>query len=101
MNHKVIFAPEAEDDLINLYDYIADDAGPQRAYGYTERIRAFCAGFSAFPERGTRRDDLRPALRIIGFERRVTIVFHVTAKLVVFDRIFYDGRNVDALINED
>jgi hypothetical protein len=30
-----------------------------------------------FPERGRRRDDLRPGLRIIGFGRRVTIAFHV------------------------
>jgi toxin ParE1/3/4 len=101
VTHRVVFAPEAEDDLINLYDFIADDAGPQTAYGYTERIRAFCAGFSTFPERGTRRDDLRSGLRITGFERRVTIAFHVTEELVVIDRILYGGRNAEALLRDD
>ena len=40
---------------------------------YIERIEAHCRGFADFPERGTRRDDLLPGLRITGFERRVTI----------------------------
>src|SRR4030088_3019101 len=46
-----------------------------------------------FPERGTRRDDLRPGLRVTGFERRVTIAFHVTAEAVIIDRILYGGHD--------
>jgi toxin ParE1/3/4 len=47
-----------------------------------------------FPERGTRRDDLRPDLRVTGVERRVTIAFHVTAEAVIIDRILYGGRDL-------
>jgi toxin ParE1/3/4 len=32
---------------------------------------------ATFPERGTRRDDILPGLRTIGFERRATIAFRV------------------------
>lgn len=65
-----------------------------RAIGYIDRIEAYCAGFEASPERGTRRDDLRPGLRIVGFERRVTIAFHATPSVVIIDRILYGGRDV-------
>jgi len=64
VGHKIVLSPEAADDLINLYEYIAERSGPVRAIGYIDRIEAYCVGFEASPERGTRRDDLRPGLRI-------------------------------------
>jgi toxin ParE1/3/4 len=48
-----------------------------------------------FPERGTRRDDIRLGLRTIGFERRATIVFQVTRAEVVIVRIFYGGQDYE------
>jgi len=99
--HEVIFAPEAEDDLVRLYDYIAGEASPGRAYDYVEAIRCYCVDFSMFPQRGTRRDDLRPGLRITGFRRRVTIAFHLNAGTVVIDRIFYGGRDVEGFFAQN
>lgn len=100
MGHKVIFSPEATDDLINLYDYIAERSGALRAIGYITRIEAHCGGFEASPERGTRRDDLRPGLRIVGFERRVTIAFHTTPGTVFIDRILYGGRDMQHALSK-
>src|SRR5258707_712677 len=37
---EVIFAPEAQEDLLDLYDYIDEHSGPQRAHDYTEPIVA-------------------------------------------------------------
>ena len=94
MTHEIVFAPEARDDLLELYDYIAEQAGEDRAQAYTQRIVRYCFGFATFPERGTRRDDLRPGLRTTGFGRRVTIAFHVTDDRVMIDRILYGGRDL-------
>ncbi|MDZ4366104.1 MAG: type II toxin-antitoxin system RelE/ParE family toxin [Afipia sp.] len=47
-----------------------------------------------FPERGTRRDDLSPGLRIVGFERRVTIAFVVEEDEVIVLNILYGGREL-------
>ena len=44
------------------------------------------------PERGAS-DDIRPGLRIMGFERRATIVFETNGAEVVIVRIFYGGQN--------
>lgn len=101
MTHEVIFAPEAEEDLLGLYDGLATRAGPDTALRYAEQLRSFCLSFATFPERGTRRDDLRPGLRITGFRKRVTIAFHVASSSVVIDRLFYGGRDVEALLGED
>ena len=97
---EVVFSPEAAADLLSLYDYIADVSGEARALGYIERVEAYCRGFSQFPERGLRRDDLVPGLRVVGFERRMTIAFHVEETRVVIDRFLYGGRDLSALRDE-
>lgn len=48
-----------------------------------------------FPEKGTRRDDIRRGLRTMGFERRATIVFQVRKTDVVIVRIFYGGQDYE------
>jgi len=92
--HRVIFSPEAAADLFELYDYIAKQSGSSRAFRYLGRIEAYCTGFKFSAERGTKRDDLRPGLRIVGFERRITIAFHIGGETVVIDRILYGGRDI-------
>ena len=74
---RIVFAPEAAEDLIGLYDWIAREASPEVAIRYLDRVEVFCQGLSVGSERGHLRDDIRPGLRIIGFERRLTIAFVV------------------------
>jgi plasmid stabilization system protein ParE len=92
---RIVFSPDAAADIIRLYDYIAEQSGAVRAFRYVSRIETYCAGLKYSPERGTKRDDIREGLRITGFERRVTIAFHVDPTTVIIDRILYGGRNVD------
>jgi toxin ParE1/3/4 len=98
--HRVVFSPEARDDLLRLYLFIAERSGEARALGYVERVEVWCRGLAMFPERGRRRDDLLPGLRVAGFERRVAIAFHIAPGLVTLDRILYGGRDLDALIEQ-
>jgi toxin ParE1/3/4 len=90
---SVVFAPEAQDDLFRLSDWIADAAGPDTALSYIERLESYCLAFDLASERGHLRDDIRPGLRIVGFERRVTIAFVVDEATVTILRLFYGGRN--------
>jgi len=96
---KVVFSPEASDDLVRLYDYIAEKSGPTRAIGYIERIEAYCLGFDLAALRGSDRGDIRPGLRLVGFERRVTIAFHVDATTVTIDRVLYGGRDFEGTVS--
>jgi toxin ParE1/3/4 len=89
----VIFSPEARRDLFQLYDWIAERAGEEVALGYIERLESYCLNFEVAPHRGRRRDDIRPGLRIVGFERRVTIAFIVEASTVFILRLYYGGQD--------
>jgi toxin ParE1/3/4 len=99
--YSVIFSPRAEQQLGSLYAYIAESDGEERAEGYISGIITFCQGLSTFPERGTKRDDLRPNLRIIGYAKRVTIAISVQADRVIIHGIFYGGQDYDSVLLED
>lgn len=96
----VEFAPEAREDLIALYDWVADATSPETAVGYIGRIEKFISSFDVASERGTRRDDVRPGIRTIGFERRITIAFVVDEERVSILRIFYAGRDWEGVLSE-
>lgn len=96
--HVVEFSPEALEDLRRLYDWIAEVASPAVAITYLARIEAFCRSMAHPPERGHRRDDIRPGLRIVGFERRITVAFAVAGERVTILRLFYGGRDWERLI---
>lgn len=78
---------------MELYDWIATQASPQVAMGYLDRVEAFCGRLSVGSERGHRRDDVRSGLRILGFERRLTIALTVDDETVTVLRVFTAGKN--------
>ena len=92
---KVSFRPLAEVDLFGLCRYIArklDTTSP----GLTSSASSKPADPSQFsPRRGTRRNDIRPGIRTLGFERRASIVFQVRKTEVVIVRIFYGGQDYE------
>jgi toxin ParE1/3/4 len=93
--HRGTFRPTAERDLFRLYEYIASEGSTERAGAFVGRIEDACLSLRTSPERDTRRDDIRPGLRIMGFERRVAIVFRVARAEVVIVRIFYGGQDYE------
>ena len=100
--YTVKLSPQAERDLDAASEWIIDQSGFVRtAFNYVRHIRAFITGLKNFPHRGTKRDDLYPGIRIIGFERRVTIAFKVSDDSVLIARILYGGRDVEALMAND
>ncbi|WP_300573191.1 type II toxin-antitoxin system RelE/ParE family toxin [Phenylobacterium sp.] len=92
IRRTIAFSPEARNDLLALYDWIASEASPETAMSYIGRIERFISGFETAAERGTLRDDIRPGLRTIGFERRLTIAFVVGEQVTIL-RLFHAGRN--------
>ena len=95
---EVVFSPEAEAELLALFDYISEKATPAVAADFTSAIIDFCQSFSTFPNRGMRRDDLRPGLRITGFRHQVTIAFAVDGNTVSIIGIYYGGRDIEAIL---
>ncbi|PKM01323.1 MAG: plasmid stabilization protein, partial [Gammaproteobacteria bacterium HGW-Gammaproteobacteria-7] len=79
MNWKVVFSRRSQEQLLALNEHLAMVAGTRIADGYTDAIAAYCQSLTTFPERGMRRDDLRPGLRVTHYRKRVAIAFAVDA----------------------
>ena len=51
MSYRVVFSPEAEEQLAALYGHIAEAASPDIAARYTEAIVSYCESLHTFPHR--------------------------------------------------
>jgi plasmid stabilization system protein ParE len=94
---RVELTPEAREDLKELRDYIARKSTRRTAAKYIRRLRQFSADLAIAPHRGVRRENLRPGLRSIGFEGRVSILFAVfdEDRVVEIEGYDYGGRQRD------
>ncbi|MGH2341423.1 type II toxin-antitoxin system RelE/ParE family toxin [Segnochrobactraceae bacterium EtOH-i3] len=101
IRRQVVLRPRAIADLEHLQDWITQSAGPQTAAAFVARIQSHILGLDIASERGTSRDDIRPGVRILGFERKITIAFHVSDQRVTILRIFYGGRNWGRILLSD
>ncbi len=96
MIYDVVFSPRAIRDLDEILGYLAPEMGAAAAREYIGRIRNYCAGFATFPNRGMRRDDIRPGIRIVGYRYKATIAFDIEKQTVAILRIYHRGRDIDA-----
>lgn len=93
MSHRIVFHPDAVRELVDLHAFIKAQGGTRRADTFVEAIRDYCRGFSTFPERGSRRDDISEGLRVVGFRRRVSVAFRIDGDVVTILGVHYGGRN--------
>jgi plasmid stabilization system protein ParE len=94
----VIFAPEAQAQLLKLYRHIADVASPEIASRYTAAIIAACDDLQTFPIRGVPRDDIQPGLRVTNYRKNTAIAFSVSENVVSIVGIFYGGQNYESAL---
>jgi plasmid stabilization system protein ParE len=98
---EVRFRPRAEDDLSNLYDYLAEATHPDSAFEFVWNLRRHCFSLADFSERGARRDDVLPGLRILALERRTVIAYLVEDHVSIL-AIFHGGQNwTDEFLESD
>ncbi|MGO4570022.1 type II toxin-antitoxin system RelE/ParE family toxin [Rhizobium sp. 2YAF20] len=95
--YRVRLVERAEADVAEIYRFVRrKSASTSVARNYIARIRAFLAEFETFPERGTVRANVREGLRIVGFERRVSVAFVVEDSEVIVLRILYAGQEFES-----
>ena len=101
MTYTVLFTPEAEEQLAELYRFIEKEASPTVALRYTSAIVAHCEGFRELPRRAVRRDDIRPGLHITIYKGRAVIAYAVDDERVPIVGLFYGGRDYEILLQSD
>ncbi|PDT02805.1 plasmid stabilization protein [Rhizobium chutanense] len=91
--YRIRLTDEAELDLARIYRFVRKkSASSAAARDYVARIKTFVNGFDTYPEQGSIRGQVRPGLRIVGFERRISVAFVVEPTEVVILRILYAGQ---------
>jgi plasmid stabilization system protein ParE len=101
MKYRVIFSPEAEEQLAELFHYIAAAASPGIAERYINAIITSCETLDTFPLRGATRDDIRPGLRVTNYKGRTVIAFDVDAQQVSIIGVFYGGQDFETALQDD
>lgn len=89
---RVEFSASADADLRELYDYIAADAGKERALGYVTRVTTRVAAVLETFERSGSWYSRSRGLRMISVEKRVVFLYRVQPDRVVTLRVLYAGR---------
>ncbi|ELI7923491.1 type II toxin-antitoxin system RelE/ParE family toxin [Yersinia enterocolitica] len=93
MDYRVTFTPEAEQQIVDLHRYITEQSSQIVADGFIDALLEYLEGFSTFPERGNKRDDIRPGLRVTHFRHRTVIAFAVDGDCVLIAGVYYGGQN--------
>ncbi|WP_414814896.1 type II toxin-antitoxin system RelE/ParE family toxin [Rhizobium sp. IY2] len=77
-----------------LLTYLVPRAREAAAQNYIDCLQAFLESFQSFPKRGTVRSEIRDGLRIVGFERSLSIAFTVEGETVYILRIMSGGQEL-------
>jgi toxin ParE1/3/4 len=86
---KIVWSPEAEEDLVSIWRYTADEWSSAAADQQLRDIWTTCEMLLGYPKLGRARDELLLGVRSI-----------VTDPLVVFYRISTHGIDVLRVLNE-
>ena len=97
MVYTVIFSPAAQSHLISLYRYIKESSASVAVVSkYIDAVVDYCEGLSAFPHRGTKRDDIHPGLRIVNYKKTCVIAIQVVNDKVFIHGFFYGGQDYES-----
>lgn len=91
-------SPAAEEDLTEIWVYLAENAGEQVADRIIDEISATCQHLAQRPLTGRARNELRKGLR--SFPANTYLVFYdvVAANHIVVRRVLHQRRDLKALL---
>jgi toxin ParE1/3/4 len=98
---SVDWAEPAIADLRRIYLWTAERADRDVALRFVQRLEGAAAKLTDYPRRGRPRDEVRPGLRSIPFERAVTIFYDVVGDNVEVVRVIHARRDVTAAFDQD
>jgi toxin ParE1/3/4 len=92
------FSPQAEQDLEEIGDYIAED-NPSRALSFVQALRVRCNEIAHFPEAVPARPELGPGLRMAPFWRYL-IFYTYNPEQIRIERIIHGTSDLLAIFRD-
>ncbi len=99
--YRVSITQRCQEQLAEIYQYIAANASPVIAERYVSAIYDYCEGLNTFPLRGLRREDLLPRLRFTSDRRGNVIAYTVEGDDVLILGVFHGGQDYEAWLVSD
>ena len=96
---RVTRRPLAEADVLEIWDYIADD-GIAAADRWVDRLDKQFRVLAMQPMMGRARDELAPGVRSFPFGRHVVFYLPLDGGIDVV-RVLHGARDIDAAFNPD
>lgn len=88
-NRRVFRSPEAQEDLLDIWHYGANEWSPEQADRHLRDIENMCDRFRDDPKLGHKRDDLIPNLRSM-YVRPHLIFYRTSAGAVTIVRVLHE-----------
>ncbi len=95
-----LLSPEASEDLLAIWMYLADHASPAIADKQVWEIERACYFLGAWTEYGRPRDDVRVGLHSISVSRYV-VFYRITRSAIEIVRVVDERRDVDTVFLTD
>jgi len=96
----VVIRPRAERDLQEVFDFIAERSGEERAALVLRRIARTMEHLAHTPHAAQRRDELRPALRSVPVSGYIIFFFPIPDGIRV-SRVLYGRRDIDGIFERE
>src|ERR1700688_1643623 len=94
----VDWSPEAEQDLLAIWDYVAREASPDVADEQLRSLDRACEALAEWPHSGRARDELFRSVRSIAVEAYV-VFYRVGNSEIEIIRVLHGRRDVDAIFS--
>ena len=91
---KVTFSPSAEEDLLDIAVFIAQD-NQARALTFVDELESKCDALGHAPGIGTSRPELGDGVRILPHGRYL-IFYREVNKAIRIERIMHGARDIEA-----
>jgi toxin ParE1/3/4 len=96
---RVVWSPEAEQDLLDIWAYLAREASTRVADEQLRSIDRVCDMLSEAPLLGRSRDELLPGIRSIAAQPYV-IFYRAPATHIEVVHVLHGSRDIDTIFSE-
>jgi toxin ParE1/3/4 len=100
LRRPVIWSPEADDDLLDIWSYLTNEASEAVADRLVGKIHARAEALGRFPMTGRVRNELIPGIRSVLVQPYV-IFYHVTDAAVGVARVLHGSRDLNAIFSDE
>lgn len=96
--NPIIWSRKAENDLLEIWSYLARKASHEVANGQLRAIDQATQRLREWPFSGRARDELRPSIRSVVVNPFV-VFYRVTPAAVEIVRVLHSRRDIDAIFS--